>query len=750
VSRLAKSLYFFLVLAMLPSWAAAQDFEFHPPASPSDPAAPAVMRDLAERMLPVYQEDNPERYLANLSALQLVAGNYTAAYASRQSLRDRRRSEDSGRPIARTAILDMYAHARAIEAANRVPFAQAFGQAFRDVVQRLNDPDAYAVAGWLGTPVPVFQEPLQKAFDRLRPKGTISLADAVDLMQAYVAFDAYRSFSPLVGALNAEDDRRRYETQEDVLIKTPDGASLAALVVRPKSSSKPLPALLEYTIYVTQNYAREVAAHGYVGVVAYARGRGKSSGRFVPYQHDGDDARTVINWIARQPWSDGRVGMYGGSYSGFAQWAAAKHLPPALQAIATSAGGIAPGIDVPNEGGIFRNYAYRWSLYVTDAVDEKTYSDDAQWRSLDQAWYASGKRYRDFGRLYGKPDPLFLRWLNHPSYDRFWQKMVPYREQFARIDIPVLATTGYYAGGEAGALYYFNQAHRHDPHADHTLVIGPYDDGLMQRAAAPVLRGLQVDPAAAVDLRELRYQWFDHVLKGGPQPSLLQDRVNYEVMGANEWRHAPSLEAMANGSQKFYLDAAPVGAGHRLAQRKGSEATFVGQTVNLADRSDGNWTPPSDIVGESISTRYGMTFVSEPLTKPLELNGLLTGRLDFTVNKMDLDLNVALYELLPTGEYLQLFEPYAFRASYARDRVHRHLLKAGERQLLPFKSERLTSRRLQIGSRLVMVLGVNKRPDQEINYGTGDDVSVESIEDGTIPVKIRWYSGSYIEIPVRL
>jgi len=88
-------------------------------------------------------------------------------------------------------------------------------------------------------------------------------------------------------------------------------------------------------------------------------------------------------------------------------------------------------------------------------------------------------------------------------------------------------------------------------------------------------------------------------------------------------------------------------------------------------------------------------------------------------------------------------------ASYARDRVHRHLLEAGERQELAFRSERLTSRLLQAGSRLVMVLAIAKRPDREINYGTGGDVSEESIDDGKIPLKIRWYNDSYIEIPIR-
>jgi hypothetical protein len=90
-----------------------------------------------------------------------------------------------------------------------------------------------------------------------------------------------------------------------------------------------------------------------------------------------------------------------------------------------------------------------------------------------------------------------------------------------------------------------------------------------------------------------------------------------------------------------------------------------------------------------------------------------------------------------------------FRASYARDRVHRHLLKAGERQVLNFRGQRLLSRQLQAGSRLVLVIGVNKRPDREINYGTGNDVSDDSIADGKMPLKLKWFSGSYIDMPAR-
>jgi len=314
----------------------------------------------------------------------------------------------------------------------------------------------------------------------------------MELIWKYISFDAYRAFGPLVASLDAEDNGRRYAVDNEILIRTPDGASISAVVIRPNGSTSPLPTLLEFTIYDSQTYAKECAAHGYVGVVAYVRGKHKNPNRAVPYQRDGDDARAVINWIAKQPWSDGRVGMYGDGYSGFTPWAAAKRLPPALKAIATSASA-APGIDVPMEGNVFQNSAYRWSSHMTNtkASDEKNYNDDARWRSLDQKWYRSGRRYRDMGRVYGKPNPIFIRWLNHPSYDRYWQKMVPYREQFAHINIPVLTTTGYYAASEPGDLYYFTQHHRYNAHADHKLLIGPYDDNLMRHAPSAALHGYQ-------------------------------------------------------------------------------------------------------------------------------------------------------------------------------------------------------------------------------------------------------------------
>ena len=743
---------FALLVALLPVLASAQELELRLPAAATDASTPVVLRDLAERVLPVYQESDRERYLANLAALQFVSGGFAAAYATRQDLRQWRHSSHGTWPTGRSGVYDLSARARAVAAGGRLDFAAALAQSFQEVVPSLSDPDAYEITWNFEAPAPESLEALQSQFDRLRPKGSVTLPEAVDLIWAYFSFTAYQQLHPLVDTLVAADDGRRYTTDSDVLIPTPDGAIISAVVVRPRNAAKALPTLLEFTIYVYPgNDAMECAAHGYVGIIAYARGKNRSPDKAVPFEHDGDDARAVINWIARQPWSDGRVGMYGEDYSAFSQWAAAKRLPPALKAIATSAA-TAPGINLTRQGGIPLNAAYRWARFVTDnkTLDEEIYREDAHWRWLDQRWYTSGEPYWDLAQIYGTPNANFRRWLGHPSYDGYWQKMIPYRDDFAHINIPVLTTTGYYDSNEAGALYYLTEHYRYNSGADQTLLIGPYDEVAIERGPLKVLQGYQVDSAAVIDLRELRYQWFDSIFKGGARPALLQDRINYEVMGANAWEHAPSLAAMANGSLRFYLDSGPSIDSNRLVAKMRSNLAFARQTVNFADRSDAGWSPTSDLISKNVPLHNQLTFVSEPLAQPTEINGLFSGLLDFTVNKMDMDITIALYERLASGDYIRLFDPpYTFRASYAQDRSHRHLLKAGERQQLGFRSDRLTSRRLQAGSQLVMVLGINKRADQQINYGTGADVSDESIADATSALKIRWYGSSYLDIPVR-
>ena len=103
--------------------------------------------------------------------------------------------------------------------------------------------------------------------------------------------------------------------------------------------------------------------------------------------------------------------------------------------------------------------------------------------------------------------------------------------------------------------------------------------------------------------------------------------------------------------------------------------------------------------------------------------------------------------LSPQGKYTAL-PPYWSRASYVDDSSKRRLLTPGKRQTLNFTSRRLMSHRAGPGSRLVLVLSVIKEPWRQINYGTGKDVSDETIADAGEPLTIEWFSDSFIDMPV--
>jgi putative CocE/NonD family hydrolase len=728
----------------------AQPLRFPDPTNKDDAALAQAMPALAEQAISAYRDDNQDRYLGIAFRLQLVAGRNDDAVASIRRLRELRAGADAGQAAGLYIQYETYALAKARQAQGG-DFAAAFQQQFRDIYARMDAKAALQSQFAFGANLAAMAQDLRAALDRQKGKDTIELADALDLLRKYQVHQAYAQFMPLAPALIAEDDARRYELSTDLLIRTPDGASIAAILVRPKDAKKPLPTLFEFTIYANDDWgmsdAKRAAAHGYASVVAYSRGKGRSPDAIVPYEHDGDDARAVIDWISHQSWSDGRVGMYGGSYNGFTQWAAAKRLPSALKALMTSASA-APGIDVPMQGNIFMNFLYPWPFYVTDnqTLDDAIYGDQTRWDALNRNWYRSGKAYRNLDAIDGKPNPVFRRWLAHPGYDEYWQAMIPYRHEFAKIDIPVLATTGYFDGAQVGALYYFDQHTRYNRHADHTLVIGPYEHFTMQTGVSPVVQGYQIDPVANIDLGELRFQWFDYVFKGAPKPDLLKDRVNYQVLGGNQWKHAKSLEAMSNFNWRLYLHSGE-GKEHRLGEDRPNGKGMLTQRIDFADRSDVAWTAPPLSLTPTLDDHNGLVFVGDPVTHPTEVSGLFSGSLDFVCNKRDLDISLTLYEKLSDGSYLQL-AAYMGRASYARDRNKRRLLTPGKREHWEFRSERVTSRLLPPGSRLVAVLSVNKQPDLQLDYGTGKDVSDETIGDAGEPLQLQWRDDSYIDLPV--
>jgi uncharacterized protein len=546
-----------------------------------------------------------------------------------------------------------------------------------------------------------------------------------------------------------------YVTDEDVLIKTADGATISAFVVRPRQMSGKLPAALLFTIYADAersalSKAIAAASRGYVGVIGFTRGKWKSPDNVVPYEHDGADARAVIDWIIRQPWSDGRVGMYGGSYNGFTQWAAVKRLHPALKTIVPYCPND-PGFGLPMTNNVFLAANYAWAFYATNnkQLDNQTYSDRKRWQDLPWNWYRSGRPYREIDQVDGQPNPWLQRWLQHPAYDDYWQSMTVSGKEYAALDIPVLAIDGYYDDGHNNAVRRLQEHYRFRPEAEHYLVIGPYDHPGAQAATKPaVLRGYGIDPVAHLDTVDLTFDWFDYVFKGAAKPDRLKDKINYQVMGANVWRHARSIEKMSESVLTLYLDSKREGASYSLTKSKPAVRDSLRKTVDFRDRTTISANSyPVEIVTSDLGLAQGLAFISEPFDHPVSVNGLFSATLKMRINKRDLDLAVVLYEAMPDGKYFHLSYTVQ-RASYAADMTQRQLLTPNRVETIKLDNTLLVSRQLSKGSRLLLVVDVNRGPFAQVNYGTGKDVSDESIADAKEPLRVEWFNDSYVEVPI--
>ncbi|MGH8082386.1 MAG: CocE/NonD family hydrolase, partial [Lysobacter sp.] len=324
MSRVAVALVVSLLFAFArPAVAAAVEYPFPAVSSAQRAELDRAMPKLAERVIDTYTEADRARYLGNLARLQLVAGRYRQARESILALRALSPLGGSAQQRALMAQYEIYAQARELTATGASEFDEVFPRVFREVFTALDDRTAaLALRGFLGDQFnPAAQRAtLDRALASRKSPGRLDQDAALALVRAYLIVAMYDDFAKTTAQLVEQDDRRRYLIDRDILVRTADGASICVLVARQRSAPERLPALLNFTIYANPatllNEARRSASNGYAGVAGLTRGKGCSPDTPVPYEHDGSDAAAVIDWIATQPWSDGRVGTFGGSYEG--------------------------------------------------------------------------------------------------------------------------------------------------------------------------------------------------------------------------------------------------------------------------------------------------------------------------------------------------------------------------------------------------------------------------------------------------
>ncbi|WP_212004014.1 CocE/NonD family hydrolase [Chitinophaga sp. HK235] len=548
-----------------------------------------------------------------------------------------------------------------------------------------------------------------------------------------------------------KDYHEKYIVQDSISLTLPSGGNVCAMVVR-KDTNIQQPCLLLYNIYADTGVWKYESAkipvrRGYVAVEVTTRGKHCSTDALAPFEHEAEDGYYIIDWISKQPWCNGKVGMLSGSYLGFTQWATTKHLHPALKTIIPEVAAAA-GIDFPMQNGVLPGYTLRWLHLVSDnkLTNYVGFADTAKWNNVFIKWYKSGTRFSSLDSVEGAKHNLFQRWLQHPDYDEYWKKMTPQGKEFANINIPVLSLTGYWDDEQLGAMYYYKQHLLHNKNANHYLVIGPYDHGSALGGDKDTLAGLPIDSAAILG-RSLIYEWFDYILKDSSKPALLSNKVNFEILGKNEWKHVASLNEMYNDSLELFL------SNGNLQKAKPAATQFVQQTVDFKDRKfikqtgDAIMNLPT-LVFDSLSLLpEQLKFTSDPVETPFAISGSYEANLKFSINKKDIDIGIELYEQLPNGKYVAL-SVMVQRASYTKNRSQRQLLLPNKTENLKIDNTFITCKQLSKGSRIVAVIGVNKNPYWQINYGTGKNVSEEDMSDAKDPLKIKWYNDSYLKFRI--
>ncbi len=431
---------------------------------------------------------------------------------------------------------------------------------------------------------------------------------------------------------------------ENVFIPMPDGCRLAARLWLPEDAeAQPVPAILEYIPYRKRDFMRlrdepmhrYYAGHGYAAVRVDLRGSGDSDGvladEYLPQEQA--DALAVIEWLARQPWCDGSVGMTGISWGGFNALQVAALAPPALKAVITlCASDDRYADDAHYMGGCLLNENQQWGT-VLFAINALPPDPDIV-----------GPRWRDMWRQRLEADqPFPALWLRHPHRDAYWRQG-SVCEDFSRIRCPVYAIGGW-ADGYSNAVPRLLAGLR----VPRKGLIGPWAHTFPHDGV----------PGPAIGYLQEALRWWDQWLKGsdtgvmdGPMLRVwMQDGVRpepFHEQRPGRWVAEPRWPSPHVAGRRYYLTGAP-----SLEDTPGSDVTLRFCSPQSTGLAGGDWCgfggegeAPLDQRGDD---GRSLSFDSQPLEQDLEILGAPELSLRIAVDRPLAILAVRLNDVTENG-----------------------------------------------------------------------------------------------------
>ncbi|MGB9458894.1 MAG: CocE/NonD family hydrolase [Bryobacteraceae bacterium] len=436
-----------------------------------------------------------------------------------------------------------------------------------------------------------------------------------------------------------------------VAVPMRDGVRLYANVFLPSEHAR-VPAVLVRTPYgkgeeLAPNW-RALLDHGFAVMVEDVRGRYESEGDFAPLTQEPADGDDTLNWIARQPWCDGKIGMTGGSYLGIVQWKVALRANPHLKAIFA----VVAGDD-----------DYRDRFYSTGGAMKLGNRLEWMAENLKTPGY-----HPDFNRFVwhlplrtadvaatGRVSSMYQEAVAHPAFDGFWRS-ISTRSHLDQVRVPVFAVGGLYDNFVESDLEAFAALHKRSG-LNH-LLIGPWPHNMSAKFA-----GADFGSASAAPVRRLTIEWFDQWLNGKSTAIASAAPVRIFVMGADQWLDAREWPPEHARARSFYLasqgranTAAGDGALEDRPPRRAGADRFTFDPRDPVPTRGGAvccnprvfpWGPMDQRPVEQ--RRDVLVFTTRPLERDLEVVGPVKAVLWVSTSQRDTDFTAKLVDVFPDG-----------------------------------------------------------------------------------------------------
>jgi uncharacterized protein len=562
--------------------------------------------------------------------------------------------------------------------------------------------------------------------------------------------------------------------EHDVPARMRDGVTLYADVYRPAKPGR-YPVILFRHPYdktpvasLTYAHAAWYASHGYVVVNQDVRGRHASEGRWYPFEHEADDGEETVEWAARLPGSNGRVGMLGFSYYGATQLQAALRRPPSLMCICPGMTG-SQYFDgwTYNHGAFALAFAASWATFL--AIGEARRRRDAVATAAMHRAFVEGMNLygylplRDYPPLAGNDlAPYFRDWLEHSTYDEYWRRF-SIDTDYSRLDVPALHVGGWYDVFLSGTVGNFQGlrtgARSETSRSRQKLLVGPW----YHIPWTPMPGSVYLGPLASNQtVNDWQMRWFHQFLKE-EDTGVLDAPVTIFVMGDNVWRDEKDWPPAGTRFVDYYLHSgglanSATGDGRLDPEPPGNESPdlfsydpyFPVPSVGGHSCCFPN-VAPMGMEPQGLPEAFNsvLVYTSPPLTRDVTVIGPVTATLYAASSAVDTDFTVRLCDVWPDGRSFNIQEGIV-RARYRESLSHPRLITPNE--IYEYRIDLgPTANVFRAGHHIRVDVSSSDFPQWDRNLNTGGPLGAETLDRAVVANQAVLHEGRYpsrITLPI--